>query len=64
MNMKEAWNTAKHGEAIVNTSSQTRFEKWISDKPGLAPCFDRFLLENVANLDSSDLVSSDWMVDV
>lgn len=63
MNMKEAWNAAEHGGAIINTSTQTRLEKWISDKPGLAPCFDRFLLENVANLRSADIVSSDWEVE-
>lgn len=63
MNMKEAWNSIRHGEAIVNISSGTRIEKWIGDKPDLAPSFDRFIESNGATIDTDDLVSSDWIAE-
>ncbi len=63
MNMKDAWNSAVHGEAIVNASSGTRIEKWIGDKPGLSPSFDRFIESNVSNISTEDIVSSDWIVE-
>lgn len=50
MNMKDAWNSVQHGGAIVNLVSGTRIEKWIGDKPNLAPSFDRFIESNVSNL--------------
>ena len=60
MNMKEAWNTIAHGEAIINTASGTRIEKWIGDKPDLSPSFDRFIESNLMQIHSSDLVSDKW----
>lgn len=61
MNMKEAWNSVKHGETIVNTVSLTKIEKWIGDKPDLPPSFDRFIESNITNISTDDLVSADWM---
>lgn len=60
MNMKDAWNSIRHGEAIVNTATGLRIEKWIGDKPGMAPSFDRFIESNVSQIHTDDLVSSMW----
>lgn len=60
MNMKDAWNSIAHGEYIINTVSGTRIEKWIGEKPDLAPSFDRFIESNLMQLHSSDLVSDKW----
>ena len=60
MNMKEAWNSILHGEAIINTVSGTRIEKWIGEKPDMPPSFDRFIESNLMQLHSSDLVSDKW----
>ena len=61
MNMKDAWNSIKHGEAIVSLESGTRVEKWIGDKPDLLPSFDRFIESNVGSLTTNDLVSGEWV---
>ena len=61
MNMKDAWNSIKHGKSIINLDSGTKIEKWIGDKPDLPSSFDRFIESNISNLSTNDLVSSNWI---
>lgn len=61
MNMKEAWNSVKHGESIINNKSGLIIGKWIGDKPNLPSSFDRFIESNISNINTDDLVSSDWV---
>ena len=56
MNMKDAWNSIKHGKSIINLDSGTKIEKWIGDKPDLPSSFDRFIESNISNLSTNDLV--------
>jgi hypothetical protein len=61
--MKQAWNLAPHGSAIINADSGQRFDKWIGDKPDMAPSFDRFIESNVLQINSDDLVSDKWEIE-
>lgn len=61
MNMKDAWNSIKHGENITNPKTGTVIGKWIGEKPELPSGFDRFIEGNISNINTDDLVSSDWI---
>jgi hypothetical protein len=40
-----------------------RVDKWMGDKPGLKPSFERWLDENAGNIKADDLMGDDWSVD-
>lgn len=62
MSMMDAWNQCIHGGSIKRTSTDITVAKWIGDKPGLAPSFDRFIEENVTLIKAVDLMAGDWEV--
>lgn len=59
MTLPEAWAATTHGRAMIRPSG-ARVEKWISDKPGLAPGFERWMENNAADLAPADLFAGDW----
>lgn len=59
MTAREAWNLCEHGKAIVRPTG-ARLEKWMGDKPGLAPGFDRYVLKNADTIPLDDLSATDW----
>ena len=62
MTLAEAWAACDHGGSMSRPSG-LRVEKWMSEKPGLAPAFDRFVEESVGSIPISDLMAGDWVVD-
>lgn len=59
MTLLEAWAATAHGHAMSRPSG-ARVEKWISDKPGLSPSFERWIENNVRDIPPEDLVAGDW----
>jgi hypothetical protein len=59
MNLKDAWAATEHGHGMIRPSG-ARLEKWISDKPGLAPGFERYIENNIHDIQADDLVAQDW----
>ena len=47
----------------MSRPSGLRIEKWMSEKPGLSPAFERFVEESVGSIPLSDLMAGDWSVD-
>ena len=60
MNMRDAWNSVEHGEAIINPATGTVIHKWMEDKPGQVPGFTRFLEGNVSSLKVEDVFADTW----
>ena len=61
MTMIEAWNATPHGGKLSRPGLVV--EKWIGEKPGLAPSFQRWMDENVMAFPVADLMSGDWNAD-
>ena len=62
MTMLDAWNLCIHGGSIQRMSNGVTIEKWIGEKPNLAPSFERFIEENVTLIKAVDLMAGDWEV--
>jgi hypothetical protein len=62
MTMIDAWNACAHGGSIRRAANGVTVEKWIGDKPGLEPSFDRWIAENASSISASDLMAGDWEV--
>lgn len=62
MRLDEAWTATQHGGSMSRPSG-ARVEKWIGEKPGLKPSFDRWLDENVTAFLAADLMAGDWYAD-
>ena len=62
MNLKDAWNSTAHGKKMMRPSGAV-IERWMSDKPGLEPAFDRFMHENIGSIDTDDLLAQDWVLE-
>lgn len=62
VNILQAYEAAPHGGAIVRPSG-ARVEKWMSDKPGLAPAALRFIQQNVDSFDLDNVAADDWTVE-
>jgi len=62
MTMLEAWTATPHGGKLSRPEGPI-VEKWMGDKPGMLPSFDRWLVKNGDNLPSSDLMAGDWNAD-
>ena len=60
MNMRDAWNSVSHGEAITNPATGTVIHKWIGEKPGHEPGFSRFLESNINTLSVDDILALTW----
>ena len=62
MTMLDAWNACQHGKAILIPEGK-RLEKWMGDKPGMRPSFERFLEKNSENFTAQEIMSGDWIVE-
>lgn len=60
MNMRDAWNSVQHGEAIINPVTGTTIQKWMGDKPGQEPSFTRFVESNISTLRIDDILALTW----
>lgn len=58
MTLLDAYAACPHGGAIVRPGS--RIERWMTEKPGMAPAPMRFLAANIDSLTSDELGAADW----
>ena len=42
MRLLDAWNATEHGHKMARPDGLI-IERWVGDKPGLAPSFERFV---------------------
>jgi len=61
MSILDAWDACPHGGRISRPSG-LYIDKWMGEKPGLKPSFDRWMEENINILPSSDFLAGDWIV--
>jgi hypothetical protein len=62
MMMLDAWNACIHGGSIRRAANGLTVAKWIGEKPGLAPSFERWIEENASSIPATDLMAGDWEV--
>jgi len=62
MRMIDAWEECAHGGSISRPSG-VRVDKWMGDKPGLKPSFERWIDESIGTIKAEDLMGDDWRVD-
>lgn len=62
MSLAEAWAVCAHGGSISRPTG-ARIEKWMTEKPGMKPAFERFIEESVGSIPVADLMAGDWSVD-
>lgn len=58
----DAWNACPHGGSIRSDLHGVTVFKWMGDKPGLEPSFDRWIEENATSIPAAALMSGDWVV--
>lgn len=61
MMLRDAWNKTEHGGKMARPEGLV-IEKWIGEKPGLPPSFDRFVKKNLDSIAMEDLMAEDWDV--
>ena len=62
MRLDEAWAATQHGGSMSRPSGM-RVEKWMGEKPGLKPAFERWIEETIQTIPALDLMAGDWNVD-